>query len=790
MATREAVHSVRTSQIRSVEPSAPGLGIAAAIFFGLSMVYFIPAFLPGRHIFGTDYLAGGYFFYEFVSQRLAAGELPKWVPYIYGGLPLYSNPGSTFYPVRLFADLLMPVTWILPFIFVVQFTVAGIGMYLLARELGCRAWVAMVTGLTFQFTGITLSAVYAGHDGRVIVATFAPLFFFFLHRGLRTGAIGAFVGAAATIGFGLLSFQIQSNYYLLLASAIWVVFCIVHLRLAGEPKQLARRVALGLAAVAFGFSLAAVNFLPFLDYVPESPRGAEGGRGYDYSVSWSMPPLELISVAVPEHAGILDNYEGVNPFKLHTEYAGALVVVLFALGFHFSRRNRYWWFFLGLALFSLTIAFGGHTPLYRLYYAVLPGTQRFRAPSISFFLVTLSLVSMAAITLERMAAQRDETGVSGSRRKAGAGPADPLLRWLGTVVGFAVLAVIVATVAAGSEPRDAAMVAGFGRFAVFATLICGAIWLWWSHRVRSFAFAALIGMVTVVDLWIVNRTFFETVDPPGAMFAPDDVVRFLESQPQPARSWVLPFPPGGAYRGHGNYLMLYRLEQAGGEHGNQLQRFNEFAGAGEDVYVDWANFLEAPNFLHAGNIRFIVSMVELETPFLREVHRGSALIYENLEARPRAYLAEQVVATSDPAGALALLRSPDFDVARTAVIYGTLDPAVVDSPLQGIAEVIEDQPDRVVVRTRADRPALLVLADNHLHGWRARVNGADAPILLTNHTFRGVVVGEGESEVVFEFRPEELYLGFYIYLAGLLLLTGYGVWSSISWVRRRGEVEV
>ena len=79
---------------------------AAGLFFGLSLVYFFPALVPGQGIFGTDYLEGGYFFYEFVSGRFDAGEMPGWIPYIYGGLPLAANPGSTYYPVRLLADFL------------------------------------------------------------------------------------------------------------------------------------------------------------------------------------------------------------------------------------------------------------------------------------------------------------------------------------------------------------------------------------------------------------------------------------------------------------------------------------------------------------------------------------------------------------------------------------------------------------------------------------------------------------------------------------------------------------
>ena len=750
-----------------------GRKIASAVYLAIAFVYFLPSFLPGRHLFGTDYLAGGYFFFDFVSDRLAAGQLPGWVPYIYGGLPLAANPGSTFYPVRFLADLAFPVVWILPIIFVVQFFIAGIGMYLLARELGCRSWVAFVSGVAFELTGIVVSSVYAGHDGRVIVATFTPLFFYFLHRGIRTGKLAPFAGAAATIGFSLLSFQIQSNYYLLLAGAIWAVFLLVQQGLYRDGKVLGSRVALGLGAVAFGFVLAAVNFLPFLDYIELSPRGAEGGRGYDYSVSWSMPPAELMGIAVPEQAGILDHYQGANPFKLHVEYVGALVIALLLLGVRFARANRYWLFFGGLALFSLTIAFGGYTPIYRLYYAILPGTARFRAPSISFFLVSFALVTMAALTLERLAAWREET--PREDRSIGA--------WVGGLAAVAMVLAGMMTSSAGSAPRDAAMVAGYGRFALFTILIGAVLWLWSSARLRTSAAAILLAVVTAADLWIVDRHFFATVEPPERIFSRDDVVNFIQRQPDRGRVWVLPFPQESVYMGSGNYLMNFGIDQAGGEHGNQLQRYNEFVGAGQDVYVDWSNFAESANFLDAANIRYVIAMVQLEIPNMVEVHRGSALVYENTAALPRAYAVGNVL-SAEGDEALDLIASEGFDPRTTAVVAGP-PPAdlATGGTVSATTEITEYTPDRVVVNTAVDGPALLVLADNFYHGWQATVNGEPVEILRTNHTFRGVPVNAGENEVVFEYRNRDLTLGAGITFGGMLLLTGYGVWLLVS--RRR-----
>ncbi len=774
--------SARGATAATTADPGPKISTAAAalIYFGLALVYFLPAFLPGRHIYGTDYLVGGYFFHEFISEQFAKGELPKWVPYVYGGLPLYANPGSTYYPVRFLADWIFPVSKIWPTFFVVHFAVAGLGTYLLSRELGTRRWVAFVGGLAFQFTGVTMSWVLGGHEGRVIVATLTPLVFYFFHRGIRTGALAPFVGAAAAIGFALLTFQIQSSYYMLLGAMGWCVFCLWHLGLFREPRRLARPIVLGVGAVAFGFAMASVNFLPFMDYVAESPRGMSGGRGYEYSVSYSMPTAEVAAVAVPELAGYLETYRGTNPFKLHVEYVGAFVLLLAALGGIFSRRNRYWWFFVGLGIFALTLSLGGNTPLYRLYYELLPATKRFRAPAISFFLVSLSLVMMATLTLEAIAARLDERRAS-ARALREPEPI-PETKTAGVILAAVVaVGLVLGALAAGAAAPNAPPAGPVAfRFALFAVATAAVVWYWIRGSLGTTATLALLSALTVVDLWIVDRKFFDTVASPEEMFAPDDVANFLRSQPGHDRVWVLPFPGGAVYRGNaGNYLMHFDVDQAGGEHGNHLQRYAQYVGAGAQTYMDWHNFLERPAFLDAANIRYIVSGVEFQEPRLREVHRGSALVYENLGALPRAFLVPQVVTTAQDTGALEIMKRPDFDPRTTAVVNSGEPLRLPSGPLQGGAELVEYTPDRVMVQTRADREALLVLADNYYVDWKAEVDGQATPILRTNHTFRGVVVPAGEHRVVFTFHPADLYTGFYIYLACMGLLAAYAVFLLV-----------
>ncbi len=777
--------------------------MALAIYFGLAVAYFFPAFLPDRQIFGIDYIHAAVFYQEWLSETFGRGAIPTWLPHVYGGLPWYANPGMTWYPFRFLADLVLPATRIFPAIYVLQTTVAGFGAYLLAREVGSRRWIALLAGLSFQFTGQFMSWVFAGHDGRMIGLSSGPLFFYFLHRGIRTGRLAPFVGASATIGFAMLSFQIQTAYYVLLGGAIWSVFLLVQQGWIRKPRPLVRRLALGFGAVMFAFALNAVNFLPFLDYVDQSPRGGEG-RGYEYAVAYSMAPQHVLAMAVPEQAGIRDAYTdriqrkfqatgglgGENSFKLHTEYVGGFVLLLLALGLLYSRRNAYWLFFAGLGLFSLTIAFGGNTPIYRLYYAILPGTRGFRTPDMGYILIPIVLTAMAAITLERLAALREQRLAARGRTSANDG--DPSFSRATLVLLGVVALTILGGLTLGNAPLAAqGAAAGWFRFALVASLLTGTLWAWLGGRLTTgLAAAALVG-ITVADLWTIDRQFFETTEPEIVAFQSDEVMNYLQNQPGPFRVWVLNFPQlGGAYRGHGNYPMRFGIEQASGEHGNQLQRYNEYLGAGEQVYTDYHNFTASiqravedgtpTRYIGAGNIRYIVAMAELPIPGWRLVHPGpGAYIYENAAAMPRAWLVPETEVVSESDGALPHMLEADWDPARTAFLAEPLDVELPGGALDGEARIVENGDDRLVVETTADRPALLVLAENWYPGWVATVDGVETPLVRVNHTFQGVVVDAGEHTVEAVFRPRSLYRGLTIYLICMALLVGYGSW--ISW---------
>jgi uncharacterized membrane protein YfhO len=91
--------------------------------------------------------------------------------------------------------------------------------------------------------------------------------------------------------------------------------------------------------------------------------------------------------------------------------------------------------------------------------------------------------------------------------------------------------------------------------------------------------------------------------------------------------------------------------------------------------------------------------------------------------------------------------------------------------------------DRITVHVSADRPALLVVSTAEYPGWSASVDGVDGEVVVADAAFLGVVIGPGEHEVVFTFRPEHLRLSLWMLVGGTVLVTGLLVDG-----RRRGDL--
>jgi hypothetical protein len=141
---------------------------------------------------------------------------------------------------------------------------------------------------------------------------------------------------------------------------------------------------------------------------------------------------------------------------------------------------------------------------------------------------------------------------------------------------------------------------------------------------------------------------------------------------------------------------------------------------------------------------------------------GPFLMYENPHALPRAFVTYRTLpAHDDVSTLLARLADPGFDPLAASYVEGPapFTPAA-DAPARGApATIVEDGEDRVEVEATLATEGLVVLADTFMQGWTATVDGVAAPIVATNHLFRGVPVPAGTHRIRFTYRPWQIPVG-------------------------------
>ena len=737
-------------------------------------------FLGGAH---SDQYVAGYSFRSFGAEHFKAyGSIPQWNPYLFGGMPfIAASSGDIFYPTA-WLRWLMPVGTAMALGFAAHLFLAGLFASAFLRSLRASWAGAVVGGLSYQLSGIVASMVHPGHDGKLFVSALAPLLLLALTRAIRDRREWGWGLIAVIVGLSILTPHPQMTYYLLIAAAIWTIHLVFFDR--DRPAGLRWPLALGSAAAAvlLGVGIAAIFVLPFLSYFPYSPRvmGASGSS-WEYATSYPFAPQELLSTILPEFTGRApDAYFGPNFFKLHSEYLGAVVIALAALGIGAWRRQRGLVVLAGIGVLFLLVSFGAHSPFYRLWYEVMPYMKKVRAPGMAFFLVALVVSAFAAFGADRI-----------GRREVSA---RAVLTAFGVVAAIGVLAALGALqpLSEGfTDPRmidralqnGPALASGGLRLLAVAVIGGAAAWAVVTGRIRGALATAALAIVVAGDLMSVVRRFFVFEARAETLFAQDSITAYLAAQPRPFRVFDLPSQSiaqaPSVYPG--SYLMAHEIQTAFGYHGNEVRYYDEVWG-GKNVYQNlqiWNLWeLWAVNYLILASEQAIPGFHRAVGPvattpgptaslFVRDTLVPYARVVPGAFEVPEEQIIPTLVDQRFPYTLVALY--PDSSSLAPPPVRNTLPAATT---VRAVVTAWRAGAMTIALSGTDSRPTYLVVAETWYPDWHATIDGRPAAVHRANYAQLSVELPAGAREVRFEFSSPASSTGRAVSLVSTLLALG------------------
>lgn len=810
--TAESVNKTGRAPLQPETPSAFSVFLNGprakwaffAVYFILTIFLFRDFVFSGSMLFGNDTIPDGVYTRQYYKDYHAEyGGIPRWNPFILGGLPFIdAMHGDTFYP-GAWIQLFMPLTRALGHKLVWHVFLAGMFMYIFLRTLRVRRDAAFLGGLMYMLAPSFISLVFPGHDAKMYVIAFLPLAFAFLESGMNAPRLWKFAALGAVMGLLILTSHVQMAYYSFWAMGLYFLFRLFTARKEGVPSAgLAGRTGMFVLAVALAVGLGLVQLFPSYKFTTsQSVRSGEERTGYAYATSWSMHPEEVMGMIVPSFPGYQKGteenfYWGRNPFKLNSEYNGILPI-LFAILCLVAWRRSQTWFFLGLGALALIYAVGANTPLYHLFYSLAPGVKNFRAPGMIIFLFTFAATAMSATFLSAFLDRKTMEGKQSGRGLLYAAGAVMATALIFSMMGSHLFDMWNGLLYNGITPDKSGKMAenvpyfttDLWKVAIFAALALVGVWMFLSRRIGSAALIILLALVAIVDEAPVAGRYITTVDPlTFSPLRPDQSVQDLRAKMNNSS----PFRVLGMLNSihQSNYYAMFGIQMADGTHNNELQSYELFRGGriSENYLAGWVDLkkpaLDPPgiplnNFLKVAGVKYI----------LLPTGQGNIEVVENVAALDRAFITHGYVVAKGDTAAVNILKDRAFDPARTAIVNA--EPAQkpaspADSTAVSRVESMMYKARGAEITANFASPGLLVLTDNWTPYWKAEVDGKPAPVLKAYGTFMAVAASEGKHRVVFTFNSQPYQTGKTVTLASLgLIVLMLGASGGMDLVRRR-----
>ncbi|TMB18038.1 MAG: YfhO family protein [Deltaproteobacteria bacterium] len=734
---------------------------------------------------------------HFAWESVRRGELPLWNPYSLAGTPfIASMQSAVFYPINLLLTA-APFARTFAWSALARLWIAGFSTYLLARFHGVSRTGALVAGLSFMLCGYMI--VWLGHP-HTNVAVWLPALVLAGER-LRAAESGARRMRAVALLAALVGIQFTGGH---IETSVDVLFCLgayYGLRWwQGAGRRQLALLLLPALAVALGTALAAVQLLPFLEWLPlsaEYQRRLPAGIALFDPRSWH----EVLALPLVLFPNLYGNPTWPGPYRSYLPWGNynenvlhvgtvALLCALVALCLRREPASPVRALAL-LALIAAGMAF--HLPVLDWLNA-LPGLAHANPARLrlvmSFGLAVLAGFGFDAV-LDGGPGRRCFVRLAVAVVAAGAllAAAGNLLlphmlprltAWGRHVVDakYAALPAPAHALEYYHEELDAVvagMVAAFrlGNLAMYAPAVVAlGGWLLARGSARGpilvvLLAAELVGLGRGYTPAVPLRDFYPTT-PAASRLAGDRTLHRVTALGED----LVP-----------DAHMMYGLADVRGLDFPTRWYAAYLDAAGRLPWITYGSLLgsvESP-LLRVLNVKYVVAAGEPPPRGVRSVEQyDSVHLAELARVQPRSFVVHDAVVAESDARALEILRSAPDAIYTRVVISGPADVRPVAGGGDDQVSTVAYAPTEASWSVATEAGGYLVNTDAWYPGWRAYVDGQPATLHRANLAFRAVAVPAGRHTVAFRYEPRSVRVGLALTALAGCVIVGMLVGAEVA----------
>jgi hypothetical protein len=672
---------------------------------------------------------------QFQASELHQGRIPLWDPRLMVGQPLVGQiqPG-TLNPLNwlLFAAPLRDgfiALGTLNWYFVLIHYLGAFLFYRLCRDLKLSPAASLLAGCAFGLGGFVGIVTW---PQILLSAVWMPLvlmLFLRVARGERPLSNAAWCGAV--MGLSLLGTHHNVPVFFGVAlGGLWVHFLVA----PGRQDRGLRVWAAALFALCFVL-VASPQLLSAREFGELSVRwvGTSAPLTWEKRVpyfihdQYSFYPNSVLGIVIP---GI---------FRHTDPFLGLVVVCLASIGTFVRWERPAVRAFLGLAVWGLFFSLGSAFFLHGVLYAVLPGLEMARNPSMGIAVFHLGAIGLAAFGLDACSVARKHYGK---------------LVW--PVAGLAALLLASVTLLTAVRPEKGQEYYHLTVTAL-AALVLACIFAAWSRSAISQAWASgLLILLMLMEFGNISTAGYKRLDEAFGLkrlYQNRDIVRYLQTRSERVRVSVdsqdIPY----------NFGDWFGLDQLSGYQPGMLS-----------YLLDGISNAQAQRLLSVGYHAGHAPEGNRQT----EVFTGASglKLYRDEGALPRVRSVHAVRTLPREADLAPAVADPASDPRNTVLLTG---PAPRLEACEGVDSLVIRSltPNQITLDVRMACTGMVIVSDAWFPGWKAEVDGQSAEVFRAYGMIRGVVVGKGSHRLQMTYRPVTLYAGAGLALLGLLICVGF-----------------